>query len=50
LSDPELLKDAKRQKILVAPLSGKDVEERVDRLINTPPEVLNIYRKNFLGK
>ena len=50
LSDPKLLEDAKRLKILVAPLSGKDVEKRVDRLINAPPGVLNIYKNNFLSK
>ncbi len=50
LRDPKLLEDAKRLKILVAPLSGKEVEEKIESLINTSPEVLEIYRKRYLSK
>ena len=48
LKSPKLIKDAKKQGVVVAPMSGEEVEKTIKRLHNIAqayPEILNEYKK-----
>ena len=45
LKSPKLVKDAKRQGVVIDPISGEEVTQIVKRLSQTPPETIEIYKK-----
>ncbi len=45
LKSPKLVKDAKRQGVVIAPISGEEVTKIVKRLSQTPPETIERYKK-----
>ena len=45
LKDPELLAEAARQGLEIAPVSGVEMEALVDRLHQAPPEVIDLVRR-----
>jgi tripartite-type tricarboxylate transporter receptor subunit TctC len=46
--DPQLLKDAKRMGVIVAPVSGEQVTKVIQKMSQTSPEVLKQFRR-FIG-
>jgi len=48
LKDPDLLKDAERQKVTISPLSAEYVTDSVRKLTKTSPKILEAY-KGLLG-
>lgn len=49
IKDPELLKEAKKGKMEVDPVSGEELEQLAKKIIDQPPEVLARVKK-LLGK
>jgi tripartite-type tricarboxylate transporter receptor subunit TctC len=45
LKSPKLLSDAKRQGVILSPIFGQDVERIVQELFQTPPQILERYKK-----
>ena len=45
MRDPELVAEASRQGLEVDPVSGAEMQQLVDRLYATPPEVVDLVRK-----
>ncbi|MGK6314231.1 Bug family tripartite tricarboxylate transporter substrate binding protein [Neorhizobium sp. DT-125] len=45
VKDPEFLADAKARSIPIVPMTGKEVDEIVKRIISTPPEVVATLQK-----
>ena len=45
MKSPQLVKDAKRQGVIIVPTSGEEVEAIVARLYQTPPAILEKYKK-----
>jgi hypothetical protein len=45
VKDPELLAEAKRIFIPIAPSRGEDVEAKVKLLLSQPPEIIALLRK-----
>jgi len=45
MKDEQLLADAKARSIPIAPLSGKEVDEIVERITSTPPDVVETLQK-----
>jgi tripartite-type tricarboxylate transporter receptor subunit TctC len=39
LKDPELLKEAKKAKLVITPVPGEEVDKLVDAILNMPPDV-----------
>jgi tripartite-type tricarboxylate transporter receptor subunit TctC len=48
--DPELLADAAKQNLEVRPVSGTAMQDFIERLYKTPPDVLTLVRKIYAGK
>jgi hypothetical protein len=48
MKSPQLIKDAKRQRVIIAPLSAEEVKRIVEKQMQTPPEVVGRYKK-FIG-
>ena len=47
-NSPELAKDAERQGVISAPVSGEQVAKTVRRLMDTPKEIVAAY-KTLIG-
>ena len=45
MKSPQLVKDAKRQGVIIVPTPGEEVERIVERLYQTSPEILEKYKK-----
>ena len=45
MKDPELLSEAATQGLDIDPVSGTEIDELVQRLYNTPPDVLDLVKK-----
>ena len=45
LKDPDLLKDAERQKVTISPLSAEYVTDTVQKLTKTPPSIIEEYKR-----
>jgi tripartite-type tricarboxylate transporter receptor subunit TctC len=48
--DPELLADAAKQNLEVNPVSGTAMQDFIQRLYKTPPDVLELVRKIYAGR
>jgi len=48
LKDPELLKDAERQKLIISPLSAEYITETVHKITKTKPSIIEVY-KGLIG-
>jgi tripartite-type tricarboxylate transporter receptor subunit TctC len=45
MKDPELITEAGKQRLEVDPVSGRELQELVARLYDTPPEVVDVVKK-----
>ncbi len=45
LKSPKLLKDAERQGVVLSPIYGEEVKRIVEEVFQTPPEILEKYKK-----
>ena len=47
LEDPELLNEAKKLRLTIQPISGKEIERLVKGSLNQPPEIVNLFKAMF---
>jgi tripartite-type tricarboxylate transporter receptor subunit TctC len=45
MKDPELIAEAAKQSLEVDPVSGRELQELVGRIYETPPEVIDVVKK-----
>jgi len=49
INSPELQADAKKMRMIIDPMSGKEVQELVDKLYRTPKEVIDAVREVMIS-